>query len=232
MKKPFRFEAFEAQISEALPGGAVIRNTKPARVALLVALLGTVVALFAVHMPAGDFKNWLVLGGLGGELGGFLTYFGIELRHELSNFRHARRNFARDLEVDYDSYMTLMIWLRSFPRPDMEQRLTYLRQRQAMTARRFSLVLGSFDKLGIFPVLIAIYFQLKDGYLTRLELWQGMFVFLLAATYVISHWLVGLKLRLDLYVGLFESALCGDTQGGIKQKKEVVDSFIEAEWPK
>lgn len=208
MKEPLSFESLEQRVRAAMPDVPVIRNTQPARAALLVGLLGALVALFGAGAASGAWRGWLTLLGLGAEVLGFGIYFCIELRHEVPHFVEAKLNFARELEKDYEPYLAVLTWLRGFDRKHLEERAAYLYQRQAMMSRRFSLVLGAVDKLGVLPVLAAGYLQFKDiGFPPQIDLWQGVLGLLLIGMYVLSIWMAGLKLRLDLYGGLFESAL-------------------------
>lgn len=212
MKESLSFETLEQHVRVAMPVVPIIRKTKPARAALLVGVLGALIALFGVNAESGDWRGWFTLLGLVAEVVGFATYFAIELRHELPQFVEAKLNFARELEKDYGPNLAVLTWLRRFDRDHLEERAAYLRQRQAMMSRRFSLVVGAVDKLGVLPVLAAGYLQFKDlGFPPQLDHWQGVLGFLLIGMYVLSLWLAGLKLRLDLYVGLFEAALQGQS---------------------
>lgn len=218
MKESLSFETLEQHVRVAMPVVPIIQKTKPARAALFVGLLGALIALLGVNAESGDWRGWLTLLGLVAEVAGFAIYFAIELRHELPQFVEAKLNFARELERDYGPYLSVLAWLRRFDRDHLEERAAYLRQRQAMMARRFSLVLGAVDKLGVLPVFAAGYLQLKDfGFPPQLELWEGVLGFMLIVMYVLSLWLAGLKLRLDLYVGLFESALQGQSGQALRR---------------
>ena len=208
MTDTLSFEVLEQRLRAASPDIPIIRKTKPARGALLVGGVGALVALLGVNAATGSWRGWLVVVGLVAELGGFAIYLIIELRHELPKLREARLDFARDLENEFGPYTDLLRWLTRFGAEALERRAVYLRQRQTIMASRFSVIVGAVEKLGVLPVLAALYLQMRDmGFPPELGLWEGVFALILISMYLLCLWLVGFKRRLDLYVGILEAAL-------------------------
>lgn len=208
MTDTLSFEVLEQRLRAASPDIPIIRKTKPARGALLVGVVGALVALLGVNAATGSWRGWLVLVGLVAELGGFAIYVAIELRHEIPKLREARLDFARDLEKEFGPYTDLLRWLTRFGVDALERRTIYLRQRQTIMASRFSVIVGAVEKLGVLPVLAALYLQMRDmGWPPGLGLWEGVFALILISMYLLCFWLVSFKRRLDLYVGILEAAL-------------------------
>lgn len=208
MTDTLSFEVLEQRLRAASPDIPIIRKTKPARGALLVGLIGALVSLLGVDAATGSWRSWLVVVGLVAEIAGFAIYLIIEWRHELPKLREARMDFARDLETEFGLYTDLLRWLTSFGVEALEQRAVYLRQRQTLMASRFSVIVGAVEKLGVLPVIAALYLQMRDmGFPPELSLWEGVFALILISMYLLCLWLVGFKRRLDLYVGIFEAAL-------------------------
>jgi hypothetical protein len=78
---------------------------------------------------------------------------------------------------------------------------------------RLGLLTGGVERLGVLPVLIALYFQFKDwkfGYwqaLGQVNLAGGLLLWALLLLYLGGWWLIRLKLRLDTYEMLLAEAV-------------------------
>jgi len=78
---------------------------------------------------------------------------------------------------------------------------------------RMGLVFGGLQKLGFFPVLVAIYLQLRNW---KWGDWAGAFdvnpvagvlIFGIVLLYAVGWLLVGIRTRLETYVNLLEASL-------------------------
>lgn len=211
MEKELTFELLEEKVRQFAPEIPLVRKIWASRVALLVGLLGALTALLAVQFADGAWRTGLVLSGLTVELVGFGAYLVVEIHFEFHWFRNAKSRFARTMESDYSEYQALLRWLREFPLAEVRRRRSFLRHRQDTMARRFGLVVGGMDRLGILPVAVAVYLQYRTlSSPADISLWHWFVIAFLIGTYLLCHWLADLKLRLDFYVGLFDSALAED----------------------
>jgi hypothetical protein len=199
------FDSLEEQIRERMRDEPIINRS--GRVWLLIGVLGALVALGSQYFAPVGWKIWIAFAGMCTELAGFVVYFIIELRQELPWFRDAKASFAKELESNYAKHLDIVAWLSKFPKAEIHSRLHYIKQRQDIMARRLALVTGSVDKLGLLPIVVAVYLQLRgSGWPPQVDFWNGFWAALLLATYAVCLWLVGLKLRLDLYVNMLASS--------------------------
>lgn len=78
---------------------------------------------------------------------------------------------------------------------------------------RMGLVYGGFQRLGIFPVLVALYLQFRNWELGDwasafdVNLVAGLLIWMMVLMYAAGWLLIGLRTRLDTYVNLLEGAV-------------------------
>ncbi|MFL9585291.1 hypothetical protein [Stenotrophomonas sp. AB1(2024)] len=84
--------------------------------------------------------------------------------------------------------------------------------RQGMT-ERLGLMYGGLQKLGPFPVLIALYFQFRNwewrdwAGAFDVNLVAGLLIFAMVLMYAVGWLLMAVRTRLDTYINLLEAAL-------------------------
>ncbi|WP_380732644.1 hypothetical protein [Sinimarinibacterium flocculans] len=117
---------------------------------------------------------------------------------------------AQDLDRDYLGYEQIVFWLRRFPRDALESRLVFTSNRTESWQRGTSLVMGGVEKLGILPVIVALYLQFKD----TSRIWPpditvagGLFALLIIGIYVIGMWAVSRRLQVARFERLLKVAL-------------------------
>ena len=134
------------------------------------------------------------------------------IRRNWSSFRESKRNYAKDLDHDYDEYLRFLQWLRGYQPEDLRRKLRYIRDRKSSMTFRLGLMTGGIERLGVLPVLVALHFQFKDWEfgdwqaLGQVNLAGGLLLWALLLLYLGGWWLIRLRLRLDTYEMLLAEA--------------------------
>lgn len=150
--------------------------------------------------------------GLSVEVAGFGVSLVLMAFREWNNFRHSRRTYAQELDHDYVLYREYVAALRKFPEKEREARLRYVRDRRQVMTQRMGLFLGGLEKLGVLPLLVALYIQFKDwewgdwNALTQINAVQGLLIWALFLCYAAGWHLISLRSRIDAYELLLAEA--------------------------
>lgn len=131
-----------------------------------IGLLAAGTGLLAVALPP-----WLLQEGQAAivaliclmlEVTGFLAGGILALKREWRQYAKPRLSHAAEMDGEFSHWRALVDSLRQFPRQQREERLRYVTDlRQGMT-ERMGLMYGGLQKLGPFPVLIALYLQFRN----------------------------------------------------------------------
>jgi hypothetical protein len=76
-------------------------------------------------------------------------------------FRGERMEYAEQLDHDLEHHTKLIEWLASFPRDKLAQLTDYAELRHERFREKLPLLTGSIEKLGVFPVLLGVFAQIK-----------------------------------------------------------------------
>ncbi|MBC3972619.1 hypothetical protein H8S50_10745, partial [Xanthomonas translucens pv. undulosa] len=102
--------------------------------------------------------------------------------------------------------------LRAFPLEHRRQRETFIRDRRTNMHERLGLFTGGMERLGVMPVLLALYLQFKDwrwgdwSALGKITAVQSVLAFLLLFSYALSWHLIRLRVRVQTYEQLLVEA--------------------------
>ncbi len=147
------------------------------------------------------------------EIGGFLVGGLLTAKREWRQYAKPRLSHAEEMDGEFDYWRTLIESLREFPRNQRDERLRFVTAlRQGMT-ERMGLMYGGFQKLGPFPVLIALYLQFRNwewgdwAGAFDVNLVGGLLIFAMVLMYGLGWVLMAVRTRLDTYVNLLEAAL-------------------------
>lgn len=147
------------------------------------------------------------------EVGGFLVGGILTARREWRQYAKPRLSHAEEMDGEFNHWRTLVESLRKFPRSQREERLRFVTAlRQGMT-ERLGLMYGGLQKLGPFPVLIALYLQFRNwewgdwAGAFDVNLVGGLLIFAMVLMYAVGWVLMTVRARLDTYVNLLEAAL-------------------------
>ncbi len=172
----------------------------------------TIASLPAIMQPA----PWMVTAlrlCLVVEVAGFVLSFALMLSREGRQYRKPRLSHAHEMDDEFNHWRRLVALLRGFPKTERQQRLRYASQLRTGMIDRTGLMYGGLQKLGPFPVLIALYLQFRNwkwgdwAGAFDVSLVAGVLIFALVLLYAVGWLLIGMRIRLDTYVSLLEASL-------------------------
>lgn len=124
-----------------------------------------------------------------------------------------RRAHASDMDVDYAKWQSVVAELRRFPIKERAAHLRFLISLRQRMGERVGLAFGGVQRLGVFPVLIALYLQFRNwkwgdwAGAFDVHLVAGLLIWAMVLLYGAGWFLIGLRTRLDSYVALLEESL-------------------------
>ncbi len=147
------------------------------------------------------------------EVAAFVLWLLLMLIREGHQFRKPRLSHANEMDQEFNYWKRLVAQLRHFPKTERQQRLRYVSQLRTGMIDRIGLMYGGLQKLGPFPLLIALYLQFRNwkwgdwAGAFDVSLVGGMLIFGLVLLYAVGWLLIGMRTRLDTYVSLLEASL-------------------------
>ena len=219
-EEEFSFELLESKLEGYAPSVPFLGPSRTMRLSFLVAFLSAAVGILASYVFTGRIALAVALIALCFELVSIGVLVFNTIREDLPETIDAKRRYALTLEADYGRYRELLDWVRKCPAEKLGARYQYLQTRRKTFDRRLGMVTGGVERLGVFPIAVALYFQFKDvqWWPPVFDLKNALLGFVVAVIYAMCLWLVGLRLRLDMYVLVLGDAL-GDgdmhTEGGV-----------------
>jgi hypothetical protein len=196
------------------------RYPKPSRVerisvwvAVGAAGVGLLVAALSPRAIAPQLAVMVLSGCLAVELAGFALHLILMAKRELPQLIKPRLAHAAEMDVDFAYWRHLVDELRGFPRVQTEEMLRFASALRDRMNERMGLVYGGFQRLGIFPVLIALYLQFRNwkwgdwASAFDVNLVAGLLIWMMVLLYAAGWLLIGLRTRLDTYVSLLETAV-------------------------
>lgn len=212
------FAALEQRIKSMPDGPAAVLST-PKWFAPLT-LLGTVGVIVGIApflmiqlLTPQMWMVWVARIGLAmvviGYVPGTLRSFWMLVRE----FWHWKAKFIEQSDHDLGQFRELRRWLRKFPRAELEDHHRFVVLNQGRLTAKLGLLQGGFDKLGVLPALLALFFLARNaGGLTLEALlgasqWQAWAALMFAIVYLISVLVVLMRLRLQLYDAVLADAL-------------------------
>lgn len=150
---------------EALPEGPVATVRRPPwmmwleRLGYVGMILGLTPALVAQFLQPAAWMLSVAVLGLVLTAAGFLPVLVRDLWVLFRSIGRAREEFIRQWDHDFVAFEGLLAWLTEFPRDVLEHRLRFAQAAQARIAAKMGLFYGGADRLGIVPLITAIYVQ-------------------------------------------------------------------------
>lgn len=177
-----------------------------------IGLVGAGVGMLSGVLFPNETGLFLVRTGLLIEISGFAVSLGCMVAREWNNFRRSRKVYAQQLDHDFVLYRSYVAELRKFPERERASRLRYIRDRRQVMTYRLGLFAGGLEKLGVIPLLIALYLQFKDWQwgdweaFAQVGLVQGLLIWALFLCYAAGWHVIGLRSRIDAYELLLAEA--------------------------
>ena len=126
----------------------------------------------------------------------------------ISGFRSERIEYAEQLDHDLEHHTKLIEWLSDFPRARLAVLADYAELRHERFRERLPLLTGAIEKFGIFPVLLAIFVQVKAMHWPLDVSWpEIIFYFFLALLYWQCMLGVSARYRVQFFEMLLKRAL-------------------------
>lgn len=208
-EEEFSFESLEAKLDGYAPSVPLLGAGRKTRLAFLAVFLSAAVGILASYVFTGRFAQVVVLVAMFVELVAVATIVINTIREDLPEIIDAKRRYALTLEADYGRYRELLDWVRKCPAEKLGARYQYLQTRRKTFDRRLGMVTGGVERLGVFPIAVALYLQFKDvqWWPPVFDLKNALLGFAVAVFYAMCLWLVRLRLRLDMYVLVLGDAI-------------------------
>jgi len=147
------------------------------------------------------------------EVAGFVLSFVLMLSREGRQYLQPRLSHAIEMDDAFHHWQLLVERLRKYPQAEREHRLRFVSRLRTNMTERMGLMYGGLQKLGPFPILIAIYLQFREW---KWGDWSGAFdvnpvagilIFGLVLMYLMGWVFIGMRVRLDTYASLLEASL-------------------------
>jgi len=186
------------------------------RWSLIIGVAGAGLGMLLGSVLSGQAGVIAALSGLAVEVLGLGTSTCLQIRRDWRQFWDARREHAREIEEGYTRYQQLVQQVRAFPLEQRRRRLRYIRDRRTTMHERLGLFTGGMERLGVLPLLVALYLQFKDwrwgnwNAFANITLVQGAFAFWILVAYALSWYLVHLRARVQAYELLLAEANAQD----------------------
>lgn len=186
---------------------------------LAIGLMGAAIAMLFGTLLQGTAALVFAVAGLVMEVIGLSLTIILPIKREWRDFRFPYPRHAAAMETDFHHYQAMVAALRAFPLEQRLRRETFMRNLRLNMHERLGLFTGGMEKLGIVPLLLALYLQLKDWRwgdwhaLSNIHLAQSLLAFLLLVAYALSWHLTRLRIRVQRYEQLLAEANRQDTAG-------------------
>lgn len=210
---PLTFAHLDALI-EALPEGPVAALNPPqwirqwAMIGVLGVLLGLSPSLLVLWFEP---RQWILVPAF---LGVFLALVGFAplvfhgARSIAREVRHHRRGMIEQFDHDAAQFRQLAERLADYPPNAVQLRTRMARMGHARLKARIGTLAGSFERLGILPVMLSLAILLRNlPELLDMPFWSSMLAMMAAALWLIAFAAGEFMRRLDLYVYLLDEAL-------------------------
>jgi len=194
------------QITDQSRAGSVERWS------LIIGLMGAGFGLLSGALLDGKAALVCTVTGLAIELLGFAVSAVLQVIREAPGFRHPYATHAQEMEQQFHHYQGIVTALRAFPLEHRRRRETFIRDRRTNMHERLGLFTGGMERLGVMPVLLALYLQFKDwrwgdwSALGKITAVQSVLAFLLLFSYALSWHLIRLRVRVQTYEQLLVEA--------------------------
>ncbi len=223
------FEALQARLDAAFPDTEQSVG-RVERISLWVMLVGIAVALLAsLLLREALIGKVFVLFGFVLEVAGGVIYVILLSLRLLSDLRFDDRSGAKECEQDFAAVHQVAAWLRTFPEDQLRSRLVFITHRLDGWRHGILLVMGSMEKLGMLPILIALFLQFKDAKPTwppEINLLGGLLTLVIVLFYTLGLWASARKMQATRFERHLKIALDPDFK--ISNSNEAIHPPITA----
>lgn len=174
--------------------------------------IGVLTAFIPDRWLPGSVALIIVVACLVVECAGFALGGILAACREYRQYTQPRLSHARGMDSDFIHWQSAIAELRAFPKAQREQRLRYVSTLRANMIDRMGLMYGGLQRLGPFPLLLALYLQVRGwkwgewGAVFDVGWLGALLIFVLSLLYLLGWMLIGQRIRLDTYVALLEAS--------------------------
>jgi hypothetical protein len=195
------FQELEALLAEQEPKG--VFKVERDRWAATTMLIGTLLTVPSI-LGAKGWGIWSAAIGLPIELCALAVLTYRQLRDVIPEFVDAKRKFAVELDSHFVEYEKIRVWLQSFAYEVRRRHLAYVESRLESMARRYPLVFGAADRLGVLPALIGLFLQVQG--ISSLSMAAGIVGLMVLLLYAMALWMARFRLQLETYARILKAA--------------------------
>ncbi|WP_294990921.1 hypothetical protein [uncultured Stenotrophomonas sp.] len=183
------------------------------RVGVSAGVAGLLVGLGLDRWLSKDLLLPVVAICLGVEICGLVIGGILTACREYRQYVQPRLSHSREMDGDFLRWQSVISDLRCFPKKQRQQRLKYVSSLRSRMMDRMDLVYGGLQRLGPFPLLVALFLQLRswraDGWASAFDIgWVGaLLIFAMGLLYLVGCLLIAQRMRLDTYVALLEGSV-------------------------
>jgi len=183
------------------------------RVGVGAAAIGVLTSLVPDRWLSGDVALIVVVACLVVECAGLALGGILAARREIRQYTQPRLSHAKEMDSEFTHRQAVIADLRGFPRAQREQRLRYVSTLRTSMIDRMGLMYGGLQRLGPFPLLLALYLQFRGwkwgewGAVFDVGWVGALLIFGLTLLYLLGWMLIGQRIRLDTYVALLEASI-------------------------
>lgn len=194
------------------------------RWSLIAGIGGAGIGLLLGSTLPGVTGSLVLYGGLIFEVAGFAVHATLIVKRDWRQFRHARTSHAEELEAGFQRQQEIVDLVRAFPFEQRKRRLRYVQNRRATMHERLGLFTGGIERLGVVPLLLALYLQFNDWRLgdwkalNNITFVQALLALALMLAYAIFWHLIFLRTRVQAYELLLTEANSQDKDSNDQQE--------------
>lgn len=183
------------------------------RIGVVAAAIGVMAALLLDQWLPADISLQITLLCLLLEITGFSVGGGLMLHREYRQYLQPKLSHAREMDGEFEQWQGVVAQIRDFPKVEREQRLRYVTVLRNGMVDRMGLLYGGLQRLGPFPLLIALYVQYrgwrKGGWAGVFDVgWAGgLLIASIVLLYLIGWMTIIQRMRLETYLNLLEASL-------------------------
>ncbi|WP_240651005.1 hypothetical protein [Stenotrophomonas indicatrix] len=129
------------------------------RIAVIAAIVGIVSGLWLVHWVPVSTLLPITVTCLLVEIGGFAVNGALSVLRQYQQYLQPRLSHAKEMDSEFAQWRALVGELQRFPKIEREQRLRFATALRAGMVDRMGLLYGGLQRLGPFPLIVALFVQ-------------------------------------------------------------------------
>lgn len=203
------FSELEEKISFFLPDNAEPLINREDRIAAVSTAISFSFVILAAALKPSTFAYAILYVALGIEIASFCFMVIANLRKAMPQILNRRIIFANELDQRIQGFNQIVIWLRNFPKAELERKLYYARKRLEVLLQRGGFIFGGLERLGFLPALVALYLQFKDAtwaWPPDFKISSSILGLAIFVIYLVGLYFISIKWQLLSYIRYLEMA--------------------------